>query len=233
MVAAAYLAALAGCEPHWDAAAYGPELRWDDRIVILGQTNSGKTRHTLLMLERAQRVLVLDPAADPKWPAVGFEPWTVAELTALDGEPLARQRFRIVCHTAPEDWRRDDGKEREAEDTAREVRQFAALARDAEHLVEVFDEVGDYGACAGPTLKRVAKRDRHAGICALFLAQRAADIPLGVRAQSTDVISFVQSHPTDLHALEEWCGPDFAEAAKAWRRPAPPAHWQLSTRRKS
>ena len=224
MASAAYLAALAACEPHWPAKAYDPELRYNSRWVVLGQTDSGKTRHVVLALEKTQRAVVFDPARDPKWLAVGFEPTTTARLV-LEPDRLARpQPARFVVHPEPEDWRRDDGQRRPAEEWALELDAFAQVCRLAGNLVAVFDECGDYERPAGPTLAEVACRDRHEGIAAIYLAQRAVQIPLTVRAQATDVFSAFQQHPDDLAALEEWCGPAFRAEVSAWQAPSPLVH---------
>ena len=104
------------------------------------------------------------------------------------------------------------------EESAAEVFELVALAKSTGHLLLVFDEVGDYGfhPTGQKALSIVARKGRHWKCPALFVAQRLTHLPPNARSQLTELVTFFQSHPADVRALEDLTG-DKQFAAKVQR----------------
>ena len=234
LATAAYLAALCGCEPKWQPAAYGPELSFDSRWMVLGATNTGKDFWVACALELAARVIVYDPAEDPKWPAVGFRATTVARL-AIEVESgalkLTAPSLRVVCVPRPSDFRRKEtGRHDKAEEQAEELAALLSMCRAAGNMVVVVGEVGQLPSTCAPALAELAMKDRHRGIAAIYISQRATGIPLNVRSQASQIVSFLQHDADDRDGLRRQCGDDFEAQAAAWTPGAPPAIWRPASR---
>jgi hypothetical protein len=177
------------------------------------------------MLRHARRVVLYDPAEDPSWIEDGFRPVSVGEL-ATDTRLLAADRCKLVVHPKPDEFREKTTQTPTALQMA-EIETLCDLQRAAGNLVSVWDEVGDYTESGNDALQRLARNGRHQGIACVFISQCAVEIPKRVRRQATRIVSFIQSEPSDLAALEEKCGEQFANEAREWRRGRPPALWCL------
>lgn len=184
-----------------------------DRLVVVGKTGYGKSTWTKKLaaeLYRARwRVLAFDPCDEyskggPANPNVAPGPLpyrcTVAELVARP-ELLDAPRLGLAVVS-----------EREPKQVARDFSTVASLCRHTGNLVLLVEEVGYFAEHAGESLKAVATLYRKYGIAAVFVAQRATQIPLTARSQASVVVAFRQDEPPDLEALALKCGDEFAAA---------------------
>lgn len=189
---------------------YGKNLRLGDHVIIVGVPGSGKTYFARKMIASARRVVFFDPHGDYERNAAQlFEPFA---LTArdLEGDYM---RATVLAERSGD------------VDVADEFRRVAEVVREAENLVLVADEVGDYSASAAKTLRALHANGHKQGIVTVLVSQRAVDLPLGTRATATAAYSFLQTHPKDLERLADEFGEDFAAEAASWQPGDPPATW--------
>jgi hypothetical protein len=237
---AAYLAALASADRSFDPAAYGPHLSFDSRAMVMGATNTGKDFWVLVQLERAKRVVCYDLGRDPKWLAVGYRPTTVGQLKAdpiATGELLRSPTLHLVVYPCSQDFRADEAKPKPEQEQAKELAELAELCRTAENLVLVVGECGLLPQTCDAVLERIAMADRHHGVALVAISQRAVGIPLGVRTQASQLVTFLQTWKTDVDVLADQMSDgdkdraeEVAEAIRSWKPKDPPIIWRPRSR---
>jgi hypothetical protein len=188
-----------------------------DRIIILGMPFTGKTYFAAKLTKSADRVLFFDVVGDYRKAANSTE-FTIDELEA-NPNVLDLPRFKISVRPSDDDERA----------IVADLERMLALAREKKNMVVVLDEVGDYSLLGQRALTKVFRNGRHYGLATVLVSQVATDIPKTCRRISTRLYSFLQEDPSDLAALEEKAGSEFAAKVKSWKEGDPPAVWQIST----
>jgi hypothetical protein len=110
-------------------------------------------------------------------------------------------------------------------DVVREVQKSTS-----ETIVMVLEEVGDYSLwerSGSGVIGALARNGRHNRIAVVFVTQAAVEIPKSARRQMSRIVSFSQSDPADIAALESLCGTEFVESVTAWRHGDAPAVWTI------
>lgn len=184
-----------------------------DRLLVVGKTGTGKSHWVKRQLTEwigQHRVIVFDPCDE--YSQLGRK-----------GEALGPLRQRCTVEELLEDtrgWmdRKDlalavvsDG---DPEEVASDFETVADLVKHTGRLVFVAEEVGYYGEHCQSRLKAVATMYRHREVAAVFVSQRAIQVPLTARSQASVVVAFKQDEPDDLEALRKRCGlavPDIAD----------------------
>lgn len=181
------------------------------RSAVVGISGTGKsfaakhfvTEH-MRRNGRTHRVVVFDPCDEwskhgrpgadlgPCTERVTFDDLLRDPSRYLDVEPLS---LAVV----PSD------DEDESAEQALELVQLMKATGDA---LVVFDECGDYGFSpdGARALSIIARKGRHWRCPALFVAQRLTHLPPNCRSQLTELVTFLQTHPADVRALEDLTG---------------------------
>ena len=233
LASAAYMAALAGADRAFDPKAYGPPLSYDSRWTVIGRTNTGKDFWVACAVEKAQRVVMFDRGRDPKWLRIGYQPTTVGRLLSDPqgtGQLMAAPQLHLVVTPSPSDFRKSEDNPRPELEQAEELGKLAQLCRGAENLVLIIGEAGLLPSTCDDVLAEIAMADRHHGIALITISQRAVGVPPNVRSQATQIVSFEQSDVSDLKALADKCGEDFAQQCRNWKPKQPPAIWRPHAR---
>lgn len=198
-----------------------PEPR--SRICVVGRTGFGKSTEVKEVirswLSRGVRVVALDCCDEY---SVHGLPTGLVRLGPLKRRVTAPQlaadpamlldprlSLAVVPGDGPKAW-------------ARTFMMLAKMVRHAGRLVLVVDETGtwtdasNHPAChqAKAELVSLATNGRHKGVALVVVAQRAAQIPPGVRSQASEWWAFRQDEPSDLEALAERLGKDTAERVR-------------------
>ncbi len=183
-----------------------------DRLVVVGKTGTGKSNWTKGLcaeLMAKHRVVVFDVCDEysqrgAKTDHVRLGPLpqrcTAKELEndprgLLDREDLA---LAVVSQGDPKD-------------VASDFVSCAELIQTTGNLIFVVEEVGYFAEHCQERLKAVATMYRHVGVSAVFVAQRATQIPLTARSQASCLVAFRQDESADLKALAERIDQDFAD----------------------
>lgn len=179
---------------------------------MVGKTGSGKSTWTKRLAaelyRKRWRVLVFDPCDEysrgaPVNPNVAPGPlphrMTVPELLARP-EVLDAKRLGLAVVS-----------QEEPRKVARDFASVASLVRSTGGLAFIIEEVGYFAEHAAESLKAVATLYRKWGVAAVFVSQRATQIPLTARSQASAVVAFRQDEPADLEALAQKCGEPFAD----------------------
>lgn len=194
-----------------------------DRILYVGKTHSGKSyalkRRMREWLTAGARVVAVDPCDEYSRKGGGADLGPLVErVTAaqLAEQPELVTKARLALSVVP------------SEDTVRGwARAFllvsGLLRRAGRPVVLVADEVGAWtDSSAHPQCHRarselisLATNGRHRGIALALVAQRAANVPLTVRSQLSEIVTFRQDEPEDLAALAERIGEEQANGAAA------------------
>lgn len=177
-----------------------------DVAMVVGMRGRGKTHHV------KHEVLPNQPAWvvwDPKH-EYGSDPGHVAHVVSFDqlcaleaaGDSLlARPGIKLVV--------RPTRNLRPAE-LSEQFGEFIDLISSSRNFVLVVDEVGLLTKHAEEDLVFLATQSRHWLVPVVFLAQRAVQIPVTAREQSSIVVSFRQKRKADIDALAEEIGEDLA-----------------------
>jgi DNA helicase HerA-like ATPase len=190
-----------------------------DRVAIVGISGTGKStrakKFVTAELEHGRRVVVFDPEGE--WHRGCRRPRVLAGPCAstLEAAELFRDpkgwldRSELSLAVVPSD---DD------EEAGEELADLVELVRHTGDVLLVVEEVG--GVCresdaARKALTKLATKGRHWGVPSVFVSQRMVDIPIGARAQLTQLESFTQTQEADLSALADRVSKDFAEGVRA------------------
>lgn len=191
-----------------------------DRLLYVGKTHSGKSyalkKRLREWLTAGARVVAVDPCDEYSRHGRGSDLGPLAErVTAaeLAERPELLLKARLSLAVVP------------AEDSVKGwARAFllvsGLLRRAGRPVVLVADEVGAWtDSSAHPQCHRarselisLATNGRHRGIALALVAQRAGTVPLTVRSQLSEIVSFRQDEPEDLAALAERIGEDQANS---------------------
>ena len=101
-----------------------------------------------------------------------------------------------------------------------------------ESLVVCLEEVGDYSPWAKEELGALARNGRHDHIAVIYVTQAAVEVPKAARRQMSRIVSFSQSDPADIDALQSLCGGEFANTVQHWEHGDEPAIWTIPSLRK-
>lgn len=196
-----------------------PDAR--DRILYVGKTHSGKSyalkRRIAHWLSLGARVVAVDFCDEHSKQGKGdtgslTERVTDAELAA---NPKLIKKARLSLAVVPSD--------ESLKGWARCFLLVAALVRAAKQpVVLVVEEAGTMGDSTAGSQNHRAKLElvglavngRHAGISLVVVSQRAAMVPLTVRAQLSEIVSFRQDETEDLDALAERIGTEKAQETR-------------------
>lgn len=187
------------------------------RAAIVGVSGTGKGNCAKAWIareqqaKRAPRVVVFDP--DDEYSKLGkarpghvylgplSHRATAAEFLSDPGRWLDHKFVSLAV--VPSD--NDDEASEECED-------FCKAVKATGDLLVVFDELGGYAFDAeNPRpaqrgLKLIATKARKDNVSALFVAQRAMQIPKTARAQINALETFAQFDDDDLRQLVKWTG---------------------------
>lgn len=183
-----------------------------DRVVVVGKTGSGKSTWTKALVKELHRagwrVVVFDPCDEysrASRPNVHVAPGPLparCDMSALVHKPELLDGARLGLAVVPDDT--------SPRTVARDFAGLCSLVRHTGNLCLVVEEVGFFAEHAHEELKALATLYRKLGIAAVFVAQRATQIPLTARSQASTVVAFRQDEPPDLRALAEKCGEPFS-----------------------
>lgn len=181
------------------------------RAAVVGISGTGKSyaakafiRDLMKTKPKAHRIVVFDPCDEwskkgradadrgPLVDRVTFDALAEDPGRYLDVEPLS---LAVV----PSD---------DEDESAEQVLEFVQLVKATGDLVVVLDECGDYGFTkpGQAALSLIARKGRHWRCPALFVAQRLTHLPPNCRSQLTELVTFLQTHPADVDALEDITG---------------------------
>lgn len=182
-----------------------------DRLVVVGKTGTGKSTYTkrlVAQLHRAGwRVVVFDPADEYSRSGRGGVHVVQGPLPSRLTMPELLKRPEVLDSPRLGLAVVSDG---EPPSVAKDFRALATLCRHTGTLALVVEECGYFAEHCQESFKAVATLYRHQGISAVFVAQRATQIPLTARAQASKIVAFRQDEPADLAALSDKCGEEFS-----------------------
>lgn len=179
-------------------------LSHDERVTVIGITNSGKsyfTKHTLIPQSGYGRVLVWDPHAEYHRDGVTSERFDAHEFEAF------LRRFKgvpdgVKISYVPADWESVDAMEDEISGFYRLCKTYL------NGTLIVLDELGlfEESGRAQAKVNQFATQSRH-WICPLVMvAQCAVQIPKVARRQSHRVYSFRQIDDADCRSMRMFFG---------------------------
>lgn len=182
-----------------------------DRIVVVGKTGYGKSTWTKALVAelhaKGWRVVVFDPCDEYSRhgkPGLEVTPGPLphrAQVADLLEQPEVLDSPELGLSVVSE------GEPRQV---AKDFAALAELVRHTGRLAFVVEEVGYFAEHAQGPLKALATLYRKYGVAAVFVAQRATQVPLTARSQASAVVAFRQDEPPDLDALAEKCGEGFS-----------------------
>jgi hypothetical protein len=114
---------------------------------------------------------------------------------------------------------------RDPRTVAAQFAQVMTLVCERGDTVLAADEVATWGPFCAEKLDEVACNSRHDRVPLILVGQRANKISLTTRSQATHINSGLQTDPTDLDALAEVAGQDFADAVRQLER-GEYCHWR-------
>jgi hypothetical protein len=199
------------CRPvHAMPQPWGSQLNAGQRILIMGDSGSGKTHNGNLLTADAHRVQWFDPEDEHLKP--GRLVLTPAELLTYP-KLLDDPHLRLVI--TPESY--------DEEGMGEEAAAVADLVMDrGKNLVSYWGEVGDYRRSSESSLNRLFRKGRKRGIVPVFDSQVATDFPLTSRKLATDVYVTSMSHSAELAEIERQYGEAVADRALHWHE------WQVT-----
>lgn len=181
------------------------------RAAVVGISGTGKSyaakafvRQHMKAHPRSHRVLVFDPCDEwskrgragadlgPCVDRVTFDDLMRDPSRWLDVEPMS-------LSVVPSD---------DEDESAEQAHEVVQLAKATGSMLVVFDECGDYGFHpeGQRALSLIARKGRHWRCPSMFVAQRLTHLPPNCRSQLTELVTFLQTHPTDVRALEDLTG---------------------------
>lgn len=157
-------------------------------IVIVGQQGMGKSAWAKHYSRNNDRLFVFDPAASyPVDYEYDYDNWP--DLMNVEN------KFRIGTYE-PED-----------------IPMFGAMAYSVGDCTFLCEEAGTIFKKGQPMdtwARRLIFMGRHVRANLIFLAQRAASIPIDIRSQADRLITFRQIEPDDVKAVTAIIGKDWA-----------------------
>lgn len=162
-----------------------------DFIIVVGNQGAGKSVWAKIYAQTIPRLLVYDPLAS----------------------------YRVDFTTDPEDYISDiaDGNTssfRVGTYLQDELSLFGSAAFAAGNCTMVMEECGvvfQRGTLMEQWLSRLIFMGRHRSVSLVYVAQRAASIPIDVRSQASRIVSFRQSEPEDVDALCKRIGKQYRD----------------------
>jgi hypothetical protein len=166
-----------------------------DFIIVVGMQGFGKSTWTELYSRAQSRVLCFDPkAAHPADYMTPPEEW-------LDDLIHRRiETFRFGTHY-PE-----------------EIEMFGSAAYAAGNCTFVMEECAmlfERGENVAPWLRPLIYMGREPQLNLILVAQRANSFPVGVRSQASRIVTFLQTEPSDVVALAQRIGGEYADEIKS------------------
>ncbi len=208
-------------------------LQARERVAFFGMTGSGKGRESKRFVGELanSRVVFFDP--HDEWSREGRE---TAEVKL---GPLKQRAGIEQVVEDPERWLGADGvslavvprSARAGQLAETRAEDFATLCDLVRHVGDVVlgaDELGRYGERCADLLDEVACEWRHIGVPCIFISQRAVHVPKDARTQISELWSGWQTEPSDLDALADRCGKDFARRVAALGQEGGLAHWTVA-----
>lgn len=154
-------------------------------ILVIGKTGHGKSVWTKQYTARENRLIVYDPI-------LSFEGVTWLDLDQFaEWLPTGAKTFRIGTGNS---------------DDADLFGEAAFAIGDCTYVCEEASTLFDRRANLAPWMRDLIFVGRHRAVNMIFVAQRAASIPIDVRSQADRVISFAQHERDDLAALAPFLG---------------------------
>ena len=166
-----------------------------DFICVVGNQGAGKSVWSKQFSKSKSRLLVYDPMAS--YP-VDFT--TDPEKYLIEVANNKRANFAFGTYLPDE------------------LPLFGRAAYGAGDCLLVIEECGfifSRGSQMEPWLSRLVFMGRHAEVSLLFVAQRAASIPISVRSQASRIITFRQTEPEDVKAITERIGRQYRDELPA------------------
>lgn len=167
-----------------------PQAR--DFIIVVGNQQCGKSVWSKLYCASRPRLLVFDPMAS--YANVDFVRHPEEWMPELVSRRLSQFRFGTP-------W-------------TEELPLFAnaaAAAGDCTLVVEECSLCFDRGEKIPEWLQHHVFMGAHIGVDRVFIAQRAASIPIDVRSQASRIVTFRQTEPADVKAACERMGREYME----------------------
>ena len=163
-----------------------------DFVIVVGNQQCGKSVWSKLYSKSKRRLLVFDPMAS--YENVDFS--THPEEWAKD---VMARRLNVFRFGTP--W-------------IEELPLFANIAASAGDCCLLIEECSlcfERGEKIPEWLRHHVFMGTHLGVDRVFVAQRAASIPIDVRSQAARIVTFRQTEPNDVKAVCERIGREHAE----------------------
>lgn len=167
-----------------------------DFIIVVGNQQCGKSVWSKLYCSTRRRLLVFDPMAS--YSNVDFSTHPEEWMPDLVSRRLNQFRFGTP-------W-------------IEELPLFAnaaAAAGDCALVVEECSLCFDRGEKIPEWLRHHVFMGAHIGVDRVFIAQRAASIPIDVRSQASRIVTFRQTEPADVKAACERMGRGYMDELPA------------------
>lgn len=187
-------------------------LSFEERVIILGVTYSGKSHFAKSMLSQCSRFVVFDLRGEYAKDIPGTLKMGVSEFARFAMNNRARfsdaeAPLRLSVTPSPQS----------AESTTFQAAEFRDFVRVCESTladcVIVIEEVGQFedNGKAHAAINYLATQSRHWGCPLVLVAQCAVQIPKISRRQAHRVYSFRQVDKDDLRALAQYLGDEAAK----------------------
>lgn len=179
-------------------------LQPHDVVLVVGKRGTGKSTHAKALcgeeLKAGSRVAWFDPHDEysrkgRKSTEVRLGPLrdrvTIDQLCA---KPSLLDQETLSLSVVPEG------------DFAAAFEEFSSMVLATGGVTLGADEIGEYSDEANKALNTVATQSRHSACPVVLVAQRLTQIPKTARTQASTVVTFLQSNPEDLAALDKLTG---------------------------
>jgi hypothetical protein len=163
-----------------------------DFILVVGNQQCGKSVWSKAYAKHQTRLLCFDPLAS--YVGVDFSSHPDEWLSPLVNGRLNEFRYGVY-------WKEELPM----------IAHAAAAAGNCMLLIEECALCFDKGEKIPDWLTQHIFMGSHIGVDRLFVAQRAASVPVDVRSQASRIVTFRQTEPNDVRAICERIGREYAE----------------------